>query len=179
MEPRTRLFGPSRTTVAAEKTTPRLEAATRRPPALVTAEADAPAAPRHSPAPISERASSGLAAALDAYRRLAPRERAQFLALSGLIDSPQAEPTPIAPFRERRNTRRRKIRTQGRILFSGGDASRDVLVVDASPTGRRLSLGNTIGLPPIFDLVTERDGEPQRAEVVWRDLKDIGVRLRR
>jgi PilZ domain len=74
---------------------------------------------------------------------------------------------------ERRISVRRKVLKGARIAFGGEDI--DCTVRNLSETGAGLEVPNTLGLPPSFMLVIDRDGFTRRCHPVWCNDRRVGV----
>jgi hypothetical protein len=74
---------------------------------------------------------------------------------------------------ERRQSPRRKVLKGASIAFGSGNIA--CTVRNLSETGAGLDVPNTLGLPPSFMLMIERDGFTRRCHPVWCSDKRVGV----
>jgi hypothetical protein len=75
----------------------------------------------------------------------------------------------------RRHPRTRVLR-RGRIVFRRGYSTLDCVVLDLSPDGARLKVGEWLALPDRFELRIE-NGPRREAEVRFRAMETTGVRF--
>lgn len=79
---------------------------------------------------------------------------------------------------ERRAQVRRRYSERARLLLDHGERALECRIVEWSAGGRRLSLENPALLPKIFQLVGEGMAAPVTAELIWRDDRRAGLRIR-
>lgn len=77
---------------------------------------------------------------------------------------------------ERRHDPRIRILRRGRIVFRGGFAVIDCIVLDLSAGGARLRVGDWLNLPAAFELRLE-NGPVYKALVCFREMEVTGVRF--
>ena len=63
------------------------------------------------------------------------------------------------------------------IAYSGRHVTQVAAVRDISEDGARLRVENASGVPDTFELILDLDGIEADCEVVWRKLKEVGVRF--
>lgn len=75
---------------------------------------------------------------------------------------------------ERRTATRHRVFKGATLTYNKGYGALECTVRNLSERGARLSLGETIGLPPSFDLTISGE-QPRPARVVWRSMIAAGV----
>lgn len=79
-------------------------------------------------------------------------------------------------FAERRAQLRQRVFKGGSISFNGGYGAMDCVVRNLSANGAKLVFGDGYAVPARFSL--RISGEASReAEVCWRNLREIGIRI--
>jgi len=78
---------------------------------------------------------------------------------------------------ERRKLLRQRVLKSAKIVYNRDHSVVDCMVRNISTNGAQLSLPNTLGIPPRFDLRLEADGQRLGCEVIWRHAQRIGVRF--
>ena len=81
------------------------------------------------------------------------------------------------PFLGRRTELRWRQYKAGRIISDQSALPIDCLIVDASPSGNRLTVPSSLELPNKFTLLNLSDGVERRCKLVWRDEDAAGVRF--
>lgn len=76
---------------------------------------------------------------------------------------------------ERRRYHRVRTLLGARIAFGNMSVTMDCIIRDLTPSGARLRLPSTLGVPAAFQLLLDRDGRHRHCTVVWRDDIDLGV----
>lgn len=77
----------------------------------------------------------------------------------------------------RRREYRRRVYKGATIKFNGGFCALQCVVVDLSPSGARLSFGDTLGVPASFEIRIAGEERWRSAEVRWRKPESIGIAL--
>lgn len=75
---------------------------------------------------------------------------------------------------ERRATVRQRVFKGATLTYNRGFGALECTVRNQSDSGARLSLGETIGLPPQFELTIAGE-QPRSARVIWRSMIAAGV----
>jgi hypothetical protein len=78
---------------------------------------------------------------------------------------------------ENRRAARRVINKSGRIVFNRGRSSIDCVVKNLSKSGARLAVATVVGIPDAFYLSIANTTGTQACRVVWRRLKELGVKF--
>ena len=73
---------------------------------------------------------------------------------------------------------RKRTYKAARISFNKRSATIDCVVKNLSAQGACLQVASPIGIPEFFDLVFDSDDSIRPCQVVWRNLKQIGVEFR-
>jgi len=84
---------------------------------------------------------------------------------------------PRSGRQERRQSPRRSSNTAGWIRLDGGFATRECRIVDASPSGVRLSIPFADKLPETFTLSFSKGGQGHRIRTIWRRGNQIGAKF--
>jgi hypothetical protein len=72
---------------------------------------------------------------------------------------------------------RRVLNKTGRIIFNRGRSSVDCVVKNLSKSGARLAVATVVGIPDAFFLSSADATGTQACRVVWRRLKEVGVKF--
>ena len=76
-----------------------------------------------------------------------------------------------------RLTQRLRVLKACTIAYSGRHVTQIAAVRDISEDGARLRVENSASIPDTFELLLDLDGIEADCEVVWRKLKEVGVRF--
>jgi hypothetical protein len=75
----------------------------------------------------------------------------------------------------RRAERRRRVLKGAVLSFNSGFGAFEAVVRDQSRNGARLAFGDTVGVPPFFELAINGETTKRAAKVRWRSPTLIGV----
>jgi hypothetical protein len=78
-------------------------------------------------------------------------------------------------FADRRSEGRRRVLKGARLEFNRGYGAMECVVRNQSDRGARLVLGDTMGVPPRFELAIAGECEARRARVRWRTGEAVGI----
>jgi hypothetical protein len=76
---------------------------------------------------------------------------------------------------ERRTNPRQRRLNGAKIVFNNNASVIDCIVRNVSPEGAQLLVASPVGIPDLFDLQIDRNGERHSVEVAWRSSDRIGV----
>ncbi len=76
---------------------------------------------------------------------------------------------------ERRQSQRRRVFKNGKIVLNAGQSVVDCMVRDLSPSGARLRLAGVFAIPVSFELLVVGSGGPRPVQRVWQRSNEIGV----
>lgn len=76
---------------------------------------------------------------------------------------------------EKRKVPRRRVLKEGKIVYADGLRVLDCTIRDMSPSGARLLISSTVGLPDTFQLYEKSSGMLYPAKVAWRQANSLGV----
>jgi hypothetical protein len=77
---------------------------------------------------------------------------------------------------EKRLSPRRHTTIAASIVFDGGRGRMDCVIRNLSDGGAKLEVGAVRGIPDQFELLVANH-RPQRCQVAWRALREIGVQF--
>lgn len=95
-----------------------------------------------------------------------------------MIDrQPAVEPQATSGGREQRVEPRYKVNKKGLIVYAGDELGVDCEIRDLSSTGAKLRLDDDITVPSCFDLTILPENISKKAQVCWRDDRDLGIQF--
>jgi hypothetical protein len=77
---------------------------------------------------------------------------------------------------EKRLSPRRNTMIRATIAFDGGRMRVDCIIRNLSDGGAKLEVASVAAVPASFDLLVPRH-RPQHCRVMWRALRELGVRF--
>ena len=83
----------------------------------------------------------------------------------------------ISTTSDNRRAARRVLNKSGRIIFNRGRSTIDCVVKNLSKSGARLAVATVVGVPDAFYLAIADASGTQACRVVWRRLKEVGVKF--
>jgi len=78
---------------------------------------------------------------------------------------------------DKRKIARRRVLKEGKIVFADAMRVFDCTIRDLSGEGARLLVGNSVGVPDVFQLFEKSTGMLYRATVIWRQSDAVGVKF--
>ncbi|MEO9875684.1 MAG: PilZ domain-containing protein [Anderseniella sp.] len=115
--------------------------------AHVSQRADAPAEQPHIPAIKDEKPDVGTHTAIDDDN-----------------DDDRSEP-------------RQEVNQKGLIVYAGQEGDVECEVMDLTPAGAKLCLGADVTVPSCFDLTILPENTSKKAQVCWRDDRELGIQF--
>ena len=76
-----------------------------------------------------------------------------------------------------RHEHREQVHKTGSISYIGGDLNVECEISDLTTSGAKLSIGDDVTIPSCFDLTILPDNTSRKAQVCWRDNKQLGIQF--
>jgi hypothetical protein len=88
-----------------------------------------------------------------------------------------ASPQPLGATQERRRQRRRRVLKEGKLIFGATHTIVDCAIDNESGEGAHVRVSSWAGVPADLYLVEASRGVIHKAEVAWRTMGGIGLRI--
>jgi two-component system cell cycle response regulator len=91
---------------------------------------------------------------------------------------PDVEPqVDLGDDKDDRTEPRQKVHQQGLVVYVGQERGLDCEIRDLTQAGAKLRLGDDVTVPSCFDLTILPENTSRKAQVCWRDDRELGIQF--
>lgn len=107
----------------------------------------------------------------------APVEQHHIPDIKGEKSDVEAQAAPVDDNEDDRSEPRQEVNQKGLIVYAGQDADVECEVRDLTQAGAKLCLGADVTVPSCFDLTLLPENTSKKAQVCWRDDRELGIQF--